>query len=367
MFTERIREHAAWVADMLDAYPDIARIEARTKSSLIEPLLRCLGYDPNDPGQVELEAAIRGKKVDYMLTGEKDAKVAVEAKPAKTTLSEKEMDQLDTYFHHSEAVAGVLTNGVDCWLFTDLDKTNVMDSEPYRKIDITQLNDNDIHHLETLTRDNLHQGAVREEAQRERYRRLVNEIVAEELRSPSLEFLKLVGKSAGIKPLTKANLAFLGPLVTKAVRGQMNQEAPPDPSPKVPPTASAPTPSPKSPSPGPRAAATRKQFRGATLFGQELSATSYREVLTSVVAELQIRHGKGFATLVRNEKIFRGKKWWYVSTEQDHLAPKRNKYKVRDHWVDTNLNAKDMVRRARLFLNAFGHDPDELAIHPGDG
>jgi len=349
---------------MLHTYPDIATGEAQTKNSLIEPLLRRLGYDPSHPEQVTLEVSTElGGKIDYVLTGRADVKIAVEAKRAGVKLSEKETNQLRSYFTFSEVIAGVLTNGVQYWLFTDLNKTNVMDAQPYRHVDLEHLTDNDIHHLETLTRGRVRQSAVHKQAQREQYRTLVNEVVAEELSAPSLEFLKLVGKRAGIKPLTKANLAFLGPLVTEAVIGQVKKEAPPDPSPEVPPTKSPPTPSREHSSPGRKAAKTRKQLRGATLFGQELPVRSYREVLTSVVEELQTRHGNGFANRVRDEEVFRGKKWWYVSTEQNHLGPERTKFKVGDHWVDTNLNAKGKVRRARWFLKAFGHDPDELVIH----
>jgi len=349
---------------MLHIYRDIATSEAQTKNSLIEPLLRCLGYDPSHPEQVTLEVSTElGGKIDYVLTGRADVKIAVEAKRAGVKLSVKETNQLRSYFTFSEVIAGVLTNGVQYWLFTDLDKTNVMDAQPYRHIDLEHPSDIDIQHLETLTRGRVLQSGVHKQAQWEQNRTAVNEIVAEELRSPSLEFLKLVGKRAGIKPLTKANLESLGPLVSEAISGHLNREAPPDPSPAPRPTQRPPTPTPEKPSPHVKAALTQEQFRGATLFDQELSVKNYREVLTSVVTELQTRHGDGFATRVRDEKVFRGKKWWYISTEQHHLAPKQTKFKVGDHWVDTNLDANGKVRRARWFLKAFGHDPDELVIH----
>ena len=215
MFREKITEHAEWVEQTLEEHPDIANIEERTKGSLIDPLLRCLGYDPNDPGQVKREAGIRNKRVDYMLIGKQGAKIAVEAKSAKTILSNKVIDQLNDYFHHSDAVAGVLTNGIEYWLFTDLDKTNVMDSEPYCEVNVRNLTANDIHHLEALARNQVNQTAIHEQAQRERYRTLVNEIVDQELGSPSQEFLRLIGKKAGINPLRKAHLKLLAPLVKK--------------------------------------------------------------------------------------------------------------------------------------------------------
>ena len=358
-----IREHADWVAKH-SGHPDITKSEAQTKASLIEPLIRCLRYNTSHLEQVALEVPTElGGKIDYALTGQGNVKIAVEAKRAGITLSEKETNQLRSYFTFSEAVAGILTNGVDYWLFTDLKKTNVMDSDPYRKIDVRNLTENDVRHLESLTRSKVSQAVIHEQAQREQYRTIVNEIITRELYSPSQEFLKLIGRKAGLKPLSKANLEFLGPLVTEAISGHLNKEA----LSKATTTEGSLTASPEDPPPDNEAVETPPSFPRATLFGQELSVTNYRELLTSVVAELQNRHGEGFATQVRDESVFKGKKWWYVSTELHHFGPKRTKHRVGDHWVDTNLNAKSKVRRARWFLKAFGHDPDELVVHTSDG
>ena len=233
MFREEIQKQATRARARLQAFPEIATSEAQTKNSLIEPFLRCLGYDPSHPQQVMLEVATElGGKIDYVLTGEANVKIAVEAKKAGISLSQKETNQLRSYFTFSEAVAAILTNGIDYWLFTDLNKTNVMDSESYHKIDVTELNDRDIDHLEALTKSRVQQSAVREQAQREHYRTRVNEIVDRELNSPSQEFLRLVGKKAGVKPLTKPHLEFLKPLVVEAL---VRDRRPPPPPPPPPP------------------------------------------------------------------------------------------------------------------------------------
>ncbi|MCQ3804760.1 MAG: type I restriction enzyme HsdR N-terminal domain-containing protein [Acidimicrobiia bacterium] len=255
MFREKITEHGLRVETLLNDFPEIKTIEASTKSSLIEPLLRCLGYDTSHPQQVALEVLTElGGRIDYVLTGGTNVKIAVEAKKAGTTLSVKETNQLRSYFTFSEAVAGVLTNGIDVWLFTDLDKANVMDAEPYLTVDIRNVTDNDIHHLQTLTRMQVNPTAIHEQAQRERYRTQVNTIVAEELAAPSQEFLRLVGKKVGIKPLTKAHLKLLRPLITEALkraRGPLRHDPPPPP-PKPPPPPQKPPPPPKPMTPAPR-------------------------------------------------------------------------------------------------------------------
>ena len=338
MVRVKIREHAEWVAKILQSHSGITKSEADTKASLIEPFLKCLHYDTIHPAQVAREVPTElGGKIDYLLTGQGNVKIAVEAKRAGITLSEKETNQLRSYFTFSEAVAGILTNGIDFWLFTDLHKTNVMDADPYRKIDIRNTSENDIQHLEFLTRSNVNQDSIHQQAQRERYRTLVQQIVDQELSSPSQEFLKLVGKRVGIKPLTKPNLKMLEPLVREAISQNLGMgPRPPCPEP----------PSPAQP----------------TLFGESIPAENYRQILTLVVAELQRRHSD-FAERVRKEPFMKtGRKWQYISTDEKDLCPPHAKNKVGAHFVDVHFNARNAVKRARLFLKAFGHDPKELVM-----
>lgn len=347
MFREEIRKHSERVAEFLEAHPHIAKVEERTKGSLIEPLLRCLGYIPNDPGHVMREAATDSgkKKVDYMLTGAVGAKVAVEAKSASTTLSVSDIQQLQDYFTYSEAVAAILTNGVDFWLFTDLDKSNVMDTEPYRKIDILSLTEDDLRHLESFARSNVTQLTVHEKARWERLGVLIARIVTQELNDPSTEFLRMVGKRARISPITKPKLEWLKPLVTDAIRRSKGGYPPPPPPPQPPP-------------PPPNGL--------FSLFGEPLDAKTHAEMLTSVVNQLLERHADRFDEVVADSSTFLGRKYWMISKDENALSPTGQRFKVGQHWVDKNLSKKDKIKRAHLFLTAFGHQPGDLVIHTKD-
>ena len=335
----------------------------------MNPGLQCLGYVPRDPEQVTLEVPTElGGKIDYVLTGEANTKIAVEAKRAGVNLSEKEINQLRSYFTFSEAVGGVLTNGVDYWLFTDLDKTNVMDATPYHRADVKHLTDNDIHHLETLTRNHVQQSAVHEQARRERYRKLVNEIVDQELDSPSQELLKLIGKKAGIKPLTQPNLKMLEPLVREAISRNRGVAPPPEPTPELPISdgSGAPTTGPGL-TPAEKAALTLKRFQGATLFGESLDCKNYTQMLKKVVRALQNRHSNDFAQRVRMEPFFKeNRKRQYISTSKGDFQPGDSIREVGGYFLFAHLNARNKVKRARLFLSEFGHDPAELVIHTLD-
>ena len=362
MFREKIRESARRVVEMLESYPDIADNELQTKISLIEPVLRSLGYDTTHPEQVTLEVATElGGRIDYMLTGETKATIAVEAKRAGMNLSDKETKQLRAYFTFSEAVSGILTNGVTYWLFTDLDKRNVMDLEPFRKIDIRNATDNDLRHLEHLARSRVSKDRVHEQARQERYQAQINSIVAQELTEPSQEFLRLVGKKAEIKPLNKGNLAMLEPLVAEALRRSSGE-----PAPEVSPPPTAPSPKSETQKKSPSSPKTKTVYQGASLFGNPLVANNWAQMLRDVVAELQVRHPDDFDKVVSNPQVFRAKKYWMISKESSDLSSKRTKAKVGEFWVDTNLNAKNKIKRSHHFLKAFGYDPEDLVIHTQD-
>lgn len=253
-----------------------------------------------------------------------------------------------------------------------------MDAEPYLEVDIRSATRNDALHLETLTRSQVSQTAIHDQAQRERYRTLVNKIVTHELGSPSQEFIRMVGKKAGIKPLTKAALESLKPLVAEAinqnrgVKSPLTPETPstpgssPKPASATPPLSSPP----KEPSglgPGKKAHLTLSRFKGATLFGQALVAESYRQMLTSLVAELQTRHLNDFGERVGKEPFVKStRKWQYISKDKSDFYPPAAKHEVGGYWVDTHLGRADTVKRAHLFLREFGYDPNELVIYTSE-
>lgn len=377
MFREKITEHGGRVETLLKDFPETATIEASTKSRLIEPLLRCLGYDTSHPQQVSLEVLTElGGRIDYVLNGRSNFKIAVEAKKAGTTLSVKETNQLRSYFTFSEAVAGVLTNGVDVWLFTDLDKDNVMDAEPYLTVDIRNVTDNDIQHLHTLTSSQVNQTAIHQQAQRERYRTLINRIVAQELRSPSQELLRLIGKKAGISPLRKAHLKVLAPLVGEAISQILGTDPPPPPPP--PPRPSVPSPPERAstdpwpsvyPGYDPGKPRAEPKLKGVTLLGRPLLAKNYTHMLCLVVAILQDRHAANFDEVVGKEPFFKEtRKRQYISKAPEGFNPKypEDQRQVGAYYVAVGLNAKDKVRRTRKFLEGFGYDPAQLVIHTSD-
>ena len=105
---KRIKEHRAY----LEGY------ETRTRQGLIDPMLRALGWDVEDPHSVELEYGIKRKWVDYALMGSDKPIAVIEAKVLGTSLDDDVKQQVLNYAN---------TDGVDYMVVTDGDHWQMFD------------------------------------------------------------------------------------------------------------------------------------------------------------------------------------------------------------------------------------------------
>ena len=118
----RINEHRAALQNS----------EAQTRMSLIDPLLRALGWDTADPAEVRPEFVLRSGRADYALQDANQRPVAIiEAKKLHEPLGNAEM-QLLPYAFTSNVGYAVLTDG-DHWVMyrvfrqTQDDESRVLD------------------------------------------------------------------------------------------------------------------------------------------------------------------------------------------------------------------------------------------------
>lgn len=135
--------------------------EAITRSSLVDPLLRILGYDPSDPTEVvpeyganlDLPGVPKNQHVDYGIRKDSENPIIlIEVKQFGTDPGVG-LGQLFNYFHKvDDARIGIATNGVIYRFYSDLRKPNMMDEEPYLEIDLLNLRESDIEALKKLTK-----------------------------------------------------------------------------------------------------------------------------------------------------------------------------------------------------------------------
>lgn len=128
--------------------------EQETKNNLVEPFLKELGYDidciDDIKTEVTCDAGKNNEKVDYVLCIAGTPKIIVEAKDRKEKLGSKYINQLFRYFSTSDCKVAVLTNGIEYLFFSDFQKENIMDKEPFYKINILYMKDEDRRFLNNL-------------------------------------------------------------------------------------------------------------------------------------------------------------------------------------------------------------------------
>lgn len=108
---QRIRDHGSTLREN----------ETRTRTALIDPMLRVLGWEVSDPSVVTAEYPVGRDRVDYALLNEVGSPIAfVEAKSLGTPLEQdRNIDQLVRYAFTDGIPYAVLTDGSD-WHVYDL-------------------------------------------------------------------------------------------------------------------------------------------------------------------------------------------------------------------------------------------------------
>ena len=110
--------------------------EVATIQVLILPFIRLLGYNDEDTSEVwpEYPADVdnkKGEKVDYAIFKDGSPAILFECKAAGIKLDSSHLRQLWRYFSVVDVRFGVLTNGIEYQFFSDIDKKNLMDNEPF--------------------------------------------------------------------------------------------------------------------------------------------------------------------------------------------------------------------------------------------
>jgi hypothetical protein len=157
-FTKEI----AWLSNHVQTNLEyVLRSEQQTKTSLILPFVKVLGYDIHNPREVSAEyiadfaekKAGRFEKVDYALVIDNNPIIFIEAKKGMEK-PESHDYQLRRYFNTTLLVkVGVVTNGTVYRFFTDRDNQNMMDETPFFTFNILDYNPEQVKLLSLFHRD----------------------------------------------------------------------------------------------------------------------------------------------------------------------------------------------------------------------
>lgn len=183
--------------------------EEATKTSLIMPMIRALGYDPNNPTEVvpEFTADVgskKGEKVDYAILKDNEPIILLECKWCGADLDKAHASQLYRYFTVTDARFGVLTNGVTYRFFSDLEEPNRMDAKPFFEFNLIDDSDAAVTELKKFTKDAFDLEGILTTASELKYTREIKRLLGEELREPSQEFVRYFASRVYPGRLTQA-------------------------------------------------------------------------------------------------------------------------------------------------------------------
>jgi hypothetical protein len=168
--------------------------EEATKNAFIMPFLSALGYDVFNPLEVvpEFVADIgikKGEKVDYCILREGKPTIIIECKHWKETL-DPHNSQLFRYFHVTAAKFAILTNGIVYRFYTDLENSNKMDEKPFLEFSMEQVSDQLAAELKKFKKENFDVEEIFSNASDLKYSKEIKELLSQELKTPSEEFVK---------------------------------------------------------------------------------------------------------------------------------------------------------------------------------
>lgn len=202
--------------------------EEATKNAIVMPFIsRVLGYDVFNPEEVVPEFVCdvgtkKGEKIDYAITRNGNIQMLIEAKKIGEALSLDHASQLVRYFSVSNARIGVLTNGQYWHFYTDLDKPNIMDSKPFLRLDLLDIDPYALPELKKLTKDTFDLDSVVAAAEELKYVSAVKSEIAQQFKEPDPEFVRLFAAKVYDKTLTQKMREFFKPVTEKALKQYIN-------------------------------------------------------------------------------------------------------------------------------------------------
>lgn len=204
-FVDQIKVLAAKIPKLSESI----KTEEATKNALVLPLLNILGYNVFDPTEVVPEFTTdygtkKGEKVDYAIIQDGKPIILIECKNIDADLDEEHASQLFRYFSVSEAKIGILTNGIVYRFYTDIDAPNKMDEKAFLEINFLDIKEPLINELKRFKKESFNIDDLANVACELKYTKEIKLILANEINSPSEEFVKYFAKKVNNAPFTQS-------------------------------------------------------------------------------------------------------------------------------------------------------------------
>lgn len=195
-----------------------AMTEEATKTSVIMPFIRALGFDIFNLDEVTPEfiadvGTKKGEKVDFVLKIDGKNAILIETKPISMTLGANQHSQLFRYFTVTDARIAILTNGRDFWFYSDSEAANKMDNKPFLMMDIQAMDEASIAELAKFRKDRFSVEEILEAASKKKHVKMAADYLKAQMDAPEDDFVRLVGKAIYKGTLTKSVMETLRPAI----------------------------------------------------------------------------------------------------------------------------------------------------------
>lgn len=195
--------------------------EEATKTALILPFIDILGYDYTNPLEVCPEYTAdygvkNGEKVDYAIIKDECPAILIECKMIGTDLK-NHGSQLFRYFSTCKAKIGILTNGIEYKFFSDLERTNQMDTKPFLEINLETLDEQQITQLKRFRKEEFDVNKLLPSAANMIILKELTSLLNAEMDSPSQEFVKYLASQIHEGRITTNIIDTYTPLVKSAM------------------------------------------------------------------------------------------------------------------------------------------------------
>jgi hypothetical protein len=182
------------LAERLDQVRRDDLTEEATKTAMVLPFIRELGYDIFNPSEVipEFTADVgikKGEKVDYAIMKDGMPIILFECKPCGARL-ESYSSQLYRYFSVTNARIAILTDGIRYLFFSDLLEPNKLDSKPFLVINLDRLNQDQADRVVPFTKDKFDLTTVIADAELLYAKSQIKDHFARELNDPSPDLIR---------------------------------------------------------------------------------------------------------------------------------------------------------------------------------
>lgn len=222
-FIDQLKQFSKKVTSLKDTITN----EESTKISIIMPFFAMLGYDVFSPAEFvpEFTADFGNRnhyKVDYAIMKDGKPVILIECKSVTETLDRHDA-QLFGYFVTTPAKFGILTNGVEYRFYTDLDKPNIMDKDPFLTINMLDLRDNQVPELKKFCKSEFDVDSIFNTASDLKYVQRFKELFQAQLASPSDEFVRLFLKDSYSGQKSQNVVEKFRPVLQKALRDLISE------------------------------------------------------------------------------------------------------------------------------------------------